>query len=307
LVFGALGSDTGGSARLPAAACGVVGLKPTQGRVSRYGTLPLSHSLDCIGILARSVGDCARLLSVVAGADPKDRASSAAPVLDYERALARADEPQALGGVRFGIPSRYYFDGVDPEVAALIDTSRRILEAKGAKFVEVAVGDHASVNDLSNAVLLPEVAAIHRPWLRERPGDYSPQVRARMLVGFGVPATLYVEALRARAQLLDELLHGAYADCDVLFTPVMKRAVPTAAESDVGGGARMQQVLGQIAANTRPINYFGLPAISVPIGLTQNGLPQGMQLIGRPFREDLLLRIGAAYEAAAGPFPLPNL
>lgn len=307
LVFGALGSDTGGSARLPAAACGVVGLKPTQGRVSRYGTLPLSHSLDCIGVLARSVGDCARLLTLIAGADPHDRATSALPVPDYELALDEASEPRALAGLRIGIPSRYYFDGIDPEVAALIDASRRVLEDKGAKFVDVPVSDHNAVNDLSNAVLLPEVAAIHQPWLRERAADYSAQVRARILVGFGVPATIYVEALRARAELLDELLRGAFTACDVLFAPVMRRPVPTAAETDVGGGAAMQQVLGQISANTRPINYFGLPAISIPLGSTQNGLPQGMQLIGRPFREDLLLRIGAAYEAAAGPFPLPKL
>jgi aspartyl-tRNA(Asn)/glutamyl-tRNA(Gln) amidotransferase subunit A len=120
--------------------------------------------------------------------------------------------------------------------------------------------------------------------LRERPQDYAKQSRARLLVGLGVPATLYGEALRARARLLEELLRDAFSKCDVLHVPVLKRPVPTAAETDVGGGAAMQHVLGQIVANTRPFNFLGLPGLSVPIGLTRNGLPQAMQLVGRPFR-----------------------
>jgi aspartyl-tRNA(Asn)/glutamyl-tRNA(Gln) amidotransferase subunit A len=307
LVFGALGSDTGGSVRLPAAACGVVGIKPTLGRVSRYGTMPLSHSLDCIGVLARSVGDCARLLALIAGADERDGMTSRRPVPDYEHGLEEAAQAGALTGVRIGIPNRYYFDDIDPEVAALIGDSRRVLESRGAKVVDVPVGDHGALNDLSNAVLWPEAAGLHLGWLRERPQDYAKQSRARLLVGLGVPATLYGEALRARARLLEELLRDAFSKCDVLHVPVLKKAVPTAAETDVGGGAAMQHVLGQIVANTRPFNFLGLPGLSVPIGLTGNGLPQAMQLVGRPFREDLLFRLGAAYEAAAGPFARPAL
>jgi aspartyl-tRNA(Asn)/glutamyl-tRNA(Gln) amidotransferase subunit A len=307
LVFGALGSDTGGSVRLPAAACGVVGIKPTLGRVSRYGTMPLSHALDCIGVLARSIGDCARLLSLIAGADACDSMASRRPAPDYERGLEEAAQPGALAGVRIGIPNRYYFDDIDSEVADLMTASRRVLEGRGAKIVDVAVGDHGALNDLSNAVLWPEAAGLHMEWLRERPQDYAKQSRARLLVGLGVPATLYGEALRARTTLLEELLRDAYSRCDVLHVPVLKRPVPTAAETDVGGGAAMQQVLGQIVANTRPFNFLGLPGLSVPIGLTGNGLPQAMQLVGRPFREDLLFRLGAAYEAAVGRFAQPKL
>jgi aspartyl-tRNA(Asn)/glutamyl-tRNA(Gln) amidotransferase subunit A len=307
LVFGALGSDTGGSVRLPAAACGVVGIKPTLGRVSRYGTMPLSHSLDCIGVLARSVSDCARLLSLVAGADPRDGMASRRPVPDYERGLDEAAQEGALAGIRIGVPDRYYFDDIDPEVAALIADSRRVLEKRGAKIVDVPVGDHGALNDLSNAVLWPEAVGIHLQWLRERPQDYAKQGRARLLVGLGVPATLYAEALRSRASFLQEVLRDAFSACDVLHVPVLKRAVPTAAETDVGGDAAMQQVLGQIVANTRPFNFLGLPGLSVPIGLTGNGLPQAMQLVGRPFREDLLFYVGAAYEVAAGPFARPKL
>jgi aspartyl-tRNA(Asn)/glutamyl-tRNA(Gln) amidotransferase subunit A len=299
LAFGALGSDTGGSVRLPAAACGIVGIKPTLGRVSRYGTMPLSHSLDCIGVLARSVGDCARLLSVIAGADDKDGMSSRHPAADYERGLEAAAQPSSLAGVTVGVPDRYYFDGIDPEVAELLAASRAVLEARGAKIADVPVGDHGAINDLSNAILWPEAAGLHLPWLRQRPQDYAAQTRARLLVGLGVPASLYTEAVRARGRLLAELLHETFSRCDVLHVPVLKRPVPTAAETDVGGGAAMAQVLGQIVANTRPFNYLGLPGLSVPIGFTRNGLPQAMQLIARPFREHLLFRVGAAYEAGS--------
>jgi aspartyl-tRNA(Asn)/glutamyl-tRNA(Gln) amidotransferase subunit A len=192
-------------------------------------------------------------------------------------------------------------------VAELIADSRRMLEKRGAKIVDVPMGDHGALNDLSNAVLWPEAAGLHLQWLRERPQDYAKQSRARLLVGLGIPATLYGEALRARASLLGEVLRDTFAQCDVLHMPVLRRPVPTAAETDVGGGAAMQQVLGQIVANTRPFNFLGLPGLSVPIGLTRNGLPQAMQLVARPFREDLLFSVGAAYEAAAGPFALPKL
>ena len=302
LVFGALGSDTGGSVRLPAAACGVVGIKPTLGRVSRYGAMPLSQSLDCIGVLARSVGDCARLLSIIAGADSNDWLASRHPVPDYEQSIDQAADPRSLAGITVGVPDRYYYDGIDNEVAELLLASRSVLENRGAKIVDVPVGDHGAVNDLSNAILWPEGAALHLPWLRDRARDYAPQTRARLLVGLGVPATLYLEAVRARTPLLETLLQQTFLRCDVLQVPVMRRPVPTAAETDVGGGAAMQETLGQIVANTRPFNYFGLPALSAPIGFTRNGLPQAMQLVARPFREDVLFYAGAAYEAAVGGF-----
>jgi aspartyl-tRNA(Asn)/glutamyl-tRNA(Gln) amidotransferase subunit A len=302
LVFGALGSDTGGSVRLPAAACGVVGIKPTLGRVSRYGTMPLSQSLDCVGVLARSVGDCARLLSVIAGADSNDGLASRHTVPDYERGLDQALDPRSLAGITVGVPDRYYYEGTDGEVAELLAASRAIFEKRGAKIVDVPVGDHGAVNDLSNAILWPEGAALHLSSLRDRAHDYASQTRARLLVGLGVPATLYLEATRARTPLLEELLQRTFSKCDVLQVPVLKRPVPTAIETDVGGGAAMQEILGQIVANTLPCNYFGLPALSVPIGFTRNGLPQAMQLVARPFREDVLFRVGAAYEAAVGGF-----
>ncbi len=300
LVFGALGSDTGGSVRLPAAMCGVVGIKPTQGRVSRCGAMPLSHSLDCIGILARNVGDCARLLSVIAGSDDRDGTASRRPAQDFERGLDEAGGANALAGVTVGVPDRYYYEETDDEVAELLAKSRAVLAGRGAKIVEVPIGDHGAIAELATIVMTAEGAALHLPWLRDRAPDYSDQVRARLLVGLGVPATLYEQALQARARLLDELLRQTFSQCDVLHVPVIKLPVPAAAETDVGGSAGMADVLSRIVAATRPLNYFGLPALSVPIGFTRNGLPQAMQLIARPFREALLFRIGAAYEAVAG-------
>ena len=299
LVFGALGSDTGGSVRLPAAACGIVGIKPTLGRVSRYGTMPLSHSLDCIGVLARNVGDCARLLSVIAGADDRDGMSSRHAVSDYERGLADAADPGFLAGVTVGVPDRYYGDGLDHEVAELLDASRTVLEARGAKIAEVPIGDHGVLNDLAGVILAVEAATLHLPWLRDRPEDYADQTRARLLAGLAIPATLYAQVLQARARILEQLLQQTFAKCDVLHVPVLSIGVPSAAETDVGGSAAMGEVLGRIVANTRPLNYLGLPSLAVPIGFTRHGLPQAMQLVARPFREDLLFRVGAAYEAAA--------
>jgi aspartyl-tRNA(Asn)/glutamyl-tRNA(Gln) amidotransferase subunit A len=308
LAFGALGSDTGGSVRLPAAACGIVGIKPTFGRVSRYGAMPLSSSLDCIGVLARTVGDCARLLSVVAGTDARDATSSRRPIPDYERVADEAAQASALTGITIGLPQRYYCDGVEGEVAGLLAASRKMLEARGAKIVDVPIGDHGAVNELSNGILWPEAAALHLPWLRDRPHDYLPQTRGRLLVGLGVTARLYSDALRARSRLLDELLRDTFSRCDVLHVPVFKRPVPTAAETDVAGSPAMAQILGEIVASTRPFNFLGLAALWVPIGFTGNGLPQAMQLVARPFREDLLFRVGAAYEAGAGgAFPRPPL
>ncbi len=307
LAFGALGSDTGGSVRLPAAACGVVGIKPTFGRVSRYGTMPLSHSFDCIGVLARTVGDSARLLSVMAGADERDDMSSRHAVPDYERGLDDATHPRSLVGVTVGVPNRYYHDGVDQETAEALAASRAILEARGAKIADVPIGDHSAINDLAAAILSPEAAALHLPWLRDRPQDYAQQTRARLLVGLGISASLYVQAMQARSRLLEEFLRETFTRCDVLHVAVLKRQVPTADATDVGASATMAQVLAEIVACTRPLNFFSLPGLAVPIGVARNGLPLAMQLIGRPFAEELLFRVGAAYEAGAGESARPPL
>ncbi|HYG91273.1 MAG TPA: amidase [Azospirillum sp.] len=280
LAFGALGSDTGGSVRLPAALCGVVGVKPTQGLVPLDGAMPLSESLDCIGPLARSARDAACLLSVIAGTD------------------CEAGIAEGVAGLRLGLPRRFYFDGLDPEVAAALDAARRILERGGAVFVDVDIPDHAAFADLANLVFTPEAATLHLPWLRERPQDYGPQVRARLLQGLMMPATAHLQAKQLRALHLQAMLDGPLALCDALFVPATRQRVPTAAATDVEAGPAMAEVVAGVAALTRPVSYLGLPAVVTPAGFDTAGLPMGLQLIGRPFAEATLLRIADAYERA---------
>ena len=182
------------------------------------------------------------------------------PVPDYERGLDDAASAGSLAGVTIGVPDRYYFDGVDHEVAELLAASRVVLEKRGAKIIDVPIGDHGAVNDFSNAILWPEAAGLHLEWLRERPQDYAPQTRARLLVGLGVPATLYVEAVRGRARLLEELLRETFSKCDVLHIPVLKRSVPTAAETDVGARPRWRKCLVRLSPIPAHSMSLGCPA-----------------------------------------------
>ncbi|KAA0677263.1 amidase [Roseomonas genomospecies 6] len=283
LAFGSLGSDTGGSVRLPAALCGVVGLKPTQGATPMDGVMPLSESLDCVGPLARSAEDAATLFSLITG-----------------RTDAAEGIGQGVEGLRLGIPNRFYCDGLDPAVAAALEQARAVLERAGARFVEVDIPDHEPYGDLANLVFTPEAAAIHAPWLRERPQDYGPQVRARLLQGLMVPAATYLQAKQLRALHLRAMIDGPFTQCDALFVPALRSRVPTAAQTDVGAGPAMAAVVAGVAALTRPVSYLGLPALVTPAGFDPDGMPVALQLIGRPHAEATLLRIADAHERAAG-------
>ena len=294
IVFGALGSDTGGSIRLPAALCGLVGLKPTQTRVSRHGVMGLSFSLDCVGPLARTVRDCARLFGVVAGPDAEDATSSAAAIADYEAATLAPE----IRGLRIGVPTNYYYELVTDEVRALLQASLRTFTDLGAKIVEVEVPDHDRLTDLAGAVMGPEAATLHGAWLRERPGDYAAQVRARIEPGLSYPATSYLQALQIRPAIVRRFADQVFSRCDVLHAPVLAFAVPTRAETDVKDAPEFPSLIDRMTYCTRPLNYLGLPGLSVPAGFTANGLPTAFQLIGRPFAEAELFLVGAAYEAA---------
>ena len=294
IVFGALGSDTGGSVRLPAAACGVVGIKPTQTRVSRYGVMGLSFSLDNVGPLARTVRDCARLLHVIAGRDDRDPTSSTQPVPDYEAATVDA----AIKGMRIGVPANYYFEDLSEEVRALLDAGLKTFAGLGAEIVQVTVPDHEQLTDLQNAVMGSEAATLHAHWLRTRPQDYSEQILARLQLGLAYPATHYLQALQLRPEIAGRFCDAVFARCDVLYLPVLGTAVPTREETDVKASPEFVGVLARITRNTRPINYLGLPSLAVPAGFTANGLPASFQLVGRPFAEATLFRFGAAYEGA---------
>ena len=293
VVYGALGSDTGGSVRLPSACCGVVGLKPTNGLVSRYGLMPLSHTLDTVGPLTRTVRDSARIVGVIAGHDPRDPTTSDRPVPDYEAALAEGAQ-----GLRIGVPTDYFYDLASDEVRALMERSLDVFRAAGAEVVEVSVPDIARINNLSNVVLSSEAAAIHEPWIAGRPDDYQEQVRNRYEPGLHVPAVKYLQALSARAGLLREFVDTALAGVDALHTPGIPFAIPTRDETNVGGGERMAAMVAGLSWCTRAANYLGGPALIVSCGFTGNGLPTAFQLMGRPFSEATLFRLGHAYQSA---------
>ncbi len=293
VVYGALGSDTGGSVRLPSACCGVVGLKPTNGLVSRYGLMPLSYTLDTVGPLVRTVRDAARITGVIAGHDPLDPTSSHRPVPDYEAALA-----EGATGLRIGVPTDYFYDIATDEVRALMERSLDVFRAAGAEVVEVPVPDIARINHLSNVVLSSEAAAIHEAWIAGRPDDYQEQVRNRYEPGLHVPAVKYIQALSARAGLLREFADSTLAGVDALHTPGIPFPIPTRDETNVGGGERMAQMVAGLSWCTRAANYLGGPALIVPCGFTESGLPAAFQLMGRPFSEATLFRLGHAYQDA---------
>jgi len=292
LTFAALGSDTGGSIRMPAHFCGVTGLKTTVGRISRAGAMPLSQSLDTVGPLARTVEDCAVLLGLMAGADAADPTAIAGPVPDYVVATAGS-----MKGLTIGVPSAFYVDDLDAEVARVLDATIATLKSEGASIVQVDLPDQRQLSSAALLVLAVEAAAFHKRWMIERPGDYGAQVLMRLQNGLAVPAVTYLEALRWRAPALAAHM-AATEGVDAVIAPVSPVPAPTIAESDVGNAPDAESIIQRLTRFTRPINYLGLPSLSIPSGFTRAGLPVGLQLVGRSFDEATLLRIGAAFQRA---------
>jgi aspartyl-tRNA(Asn)/glutamyl-tRNA(Gln) amidotransferase subunit A len=292
LTFAALGSDTGGSIRMPAHFCGVTGLKTTVGRVSRAGAMPLSQSLDTVGPLAQTVEDCALLLQLMAGADPEDLTASTKPVPDYMAATKGS-----MKGVRIGVPTAFYVDDLDVEVARVLDETIATLQKEGAEIVKVELPNQSQLTAACQLVLATEAAAFHKRWLIERPQDYGAQVLMRLQNGLAIPAVSYLEAMRWRGPALAAYL-AAVAGTDAVLAPVAPMPAPTIAESDVGNSINAEAVIQRITKFTRPINYLGLPSLSIPTGFTRSRLPVGMQLVGRAFDEAMLIRIGAAFQRA---------
>jgi aspartyl-tRNA(Asn)/glutamyl-tRNA(Gln) amidotransferase subunit A len=292
LTFAALGSDTGGSVRMPAHFCGVTGLKTTVGRVSRAGAMPLSQSLDTVGPLAQSAEDCALLMGLMAGADPHDPTTSSLPVPDYMAATKGS-----LKWLRIGVPTAFYVDDLDSEVAKILDETVAVFKREGAEIVKVELPDQRQLSSASQLVLAAEAAAFHKRWLIERPQDYGPQVLMRLQNGLAIPAITYIEAMRWRGPALSAHA-AATSGVDAVIAPVSPIAAPTIAESDVGGGPDAEAVIQRLTRFTRPVNYLGVPSLSIPSGFTRAGLPVGMQLIGRSFDEATLLQIGAAFQRA---------
>jgi aspartyl-tRNA(Asn)/glutamyl-tRNA(Gln) amidotransferase subunit A len=290
LTFAALGSDTGGSIRMPAHFCGVTGLKTTVGRISRAGAMPLSQSLDTVGPLARSVEDCALLLGLMAGADPNDPTAIGGDVPDYMAATRGS-----LKDLTIGVPAAFYVDDLDADTARILDETVATLKREGAQVVQVELPDQRQLTAACQFVLAVEAAAFHKRWMIERPQDYGPQVLMRLQNGLAISGVSYLETMRWRGPALAAHL-AATAGVDAVLTPVAPVAAPTIAESDVGTSPDAEAVIQRLTRFTRPVNYLGLPSLAIPAGFTGTGLPVGMQLIGRPFDEATLLRAGAAFQ-----------
>jgi len=292
LTFAALGSDTGGSIRMPAHFCGVTGLKTTYGRVSRAGAMPLSHSLDTVGPLAQTVEDCALLLWLMAGPDPEDPTASHAPAADYVAATK-----DSIKGLKIGVPTAFYVDDLDREVAQILEETIATLKHEGAEIIHVDLPDQRQLSAACQLLLAVEASAFHKRWLIERPQDYGPQVLMRLQNGLAIPGVTYLETMRWRGPALAAHV-AATSQVDALIAPVAPMPAPTIAESDVGASSGAEAVIQRLTRFTRPINYLGLPSLAIPSGFTKAGLPVGMQLIGRSFDEATILTIGAAFQRA---------
>ncbi|HYS18769.1 MAG TPA: amidase [Candidatus Binatia bacterium] len=288
-----LGSDTGGSIRLPAACCGVVGLKPTYGRVSRAGAMPLSWSMDHLGPLTRTVADTALLLEIVAGHDPRDATSSRRGVPYYRRML---ESPVAR--LRVGLPENYYFDGIDGEMDAAVRAAASVLEGLGALVTPVRVPDPRPLTDICSVISRSESAAVHARLVRERPHEMQPAVRSRLEVGFHISAHDYLQGLRLRSRLAREFIAEVFAEVDALVVPVIPEPAPALEAVKSGTVDEVVGRMGRFSRLTRPFNGLGLPALTVPCGFSSDGRPLALQIVGRAFDEATTLRLGHAYQQA---------
>ena len=287
----ALGSDTGGSIRLPASICGVTGIKGTQTRVSRAGVMPLSFSLDNVGPLTRTARDAARIMTVIAGQDPRDPTSAPEAVPDYEAALTGD-----VKGLRIAVPREWFFDGAEEAVVKGFEAALEVLKARGATVTYLSAPSLTAIGTYVAVVSRVEGATIHAQWMRERAGDYAIHLAGRLYAGYAIPGTWYLEALSRRGPLLRQFCKEAFAGHDIVATPTLRTRVPTLAETDIDASPDNWARHMAVSANTRPFNYLGIPTVSVPCGFDGRGLPLGLQLAARPFAEGRALQVADAYQ-----------
>ncbi len=287
----ALGTDTGGSIRMPAAICGVVGLKPSYGRVSKAGVLPLSWSIDHAGPLCRTVADAAAVLQVLAGADPADPTAADVPVPDFSAGLTAASD---LRGVTVGVPAPWLAAPLDEGVRAAFATALETFRGLGATVVEVDLPPISLMILVNRLITFCEAATYHARWLATRGDDYGADVRARLEVGRFLPATAYVECLRLRGELARTVAQ-VMVHCDALLTPTAPIPAPVIGQRFCPWGETVPDAMIRFTA---PFSGTGQPAFSLPMGFSSEGLPLGLQVVGRVMQEPQLIRIAAAYERA---------
>lgn len=287
----ATGSDTGGSIRIPASCCGISGLKPTYGRVSRAGILPLCWSMDHAGPMARSVRDLALMLGSMAGHDPADEASAARPVPDYLAALSGE-----VRGLRLGVPRRYFYDRAQAGVVACVERALHDLEAKGTTLVPLEIADIKHAAAAALVIYLAEATAWHEDMLDRQPELYDPTVRDFLELGDQVLAKDYLLAQRYRSHL-GRSLAACFDQVDLLAMPTLPTTATPFGTTSVDIGGQPDSLFGALLRNCEPFNLTGLPALTVPCGFDL-GLPVGLQIVGPAFAEGLVLNAGDTYQRA---------
>lgn len=286
----AIGSDTGGSIRMPAAACGISGHKPTYGLVSRAGVLDLCWSQDHVGPMCRTATDCALMMNALAGYDPLDPASSPRQVADFTSELDRS-----LKGLRIGVPKEFFFEDIDPEIESAVREAIKLLGDNGAKVSEVSMPWVKDGRAINVGVLMAEAATVHRDLMETSPEKISPAVRVRLEAGMKVPATDYIHAQRARAKFGHQMAE-AMQEIDLIVTPTVPIRTPTRAECTPAPGEGNAPGGGGFPLFTGVFDATGQPSLSVNCGFTSDGMPIGLMISGRPYEDAITLGAGAAYQ-----------
>jgi aspartyl-tRNA(Asn)/glutamyl-tRNA(Gln) amidotransferase subunit A len=291
LCMAGVGTDTGGSVRAPAAANGVAGIKPSFGRVSKAGITSLSWSLDHPGPIAKTVGDLATLLRIMSGADPKDPDTKDVPVPDYTNAM-RSD----IRGMRIGLPTNYFFDDIQAPVGDAVTNAVRKLETMGAIIVPITVPGVEGIVDSWMPIAVAEAAAFHQHTLRTKTDLYGDEVRLLLEVGELTLATTYINALRVRLAWQSQLKE-TMRDINVIVTPTLPNTAMKVGETISKIGSREESVFAVSARFCAPFNMSGLPGVSIPCGFAPNGLPIGLQIVGKAFEEEVVLKLANAFES----------
>jgi aspartyl-tRNA(Asn)/glutamyl-tRNA(Gln) amidotransferase subunit A len=256
--------------------------------------MPLAPQLDTVGVIARHVEDLALMLGILAGPDPRDPSASPLPVPDY---VAQLDRP--IRGLKVGLDEKVIGEA-HSDVQRMVARVTTILEKLGLVRKACTFPNWQTLDHLVQLVQLPDAGAAHAAFIRSRPSDYGPQVRSRVEVGHFVGAVDHLTALRARGTYVKRTLDETFKDADIAILPVLADPLPTIAELDVGGGPKLQAAMGRVVKYTRPVNYLGLPTLTLPVP-RDGGLPNGIQLVGKPFAEGLLFAIGQAYQREVPP------
>jgi aspartyl-tRNA(Asn)/glutamyl-tRNA(Gln) amidotransferase subunit A len=287
MCLGGTGSDTGGSIRIPSSLCNTVGIKPTFGRVSKAGLVPLAWSEDHAGPMARSVEDCALMLNVIAGHDPADPTTASVPVPDFTSGLGKS-----VKGLVVGVPTSVFFEGADPETERLVRETVPVLRSMGVTVKELDMPSSQQAAATAYLVIqLVEPLAAHEPYLRQRPHDYEAQTQALFALGTAWSGQHYMRAQRIRTINIRQWMK-IFEDVDAVLAPTTPRPAPTKNESQDGAF--------DLVNYTSLFDFNGCPSISVPAGLSEEGLPVGLMLSARPFAENLLLRLAYAYQEETG-------